>query len=107
MAAALGAPTRLAACGLSTRRRACLAAPAAAAAAAGRPTRHPRSLLVVSASGKPISEADLYQAAPSGFQQPLGQPAGPAGQPWYVIAPLAFLAVIAALRTVKAVKKRM
>ena len=104
MAAALGVPTRLAACGLSTRHRACLAAPAAAAA---RPTRHPRPLLVVSASGKPISEADLYQAAPSGFQQPLGQPAGPAGQPWYVTAPLAFLAVIAALRAAKAVKKRM
>lgn len=58
--------------------------------------------LRVSAS-KRLSEADLYQS--------VAPPQGPApatgGQPWYVTAALACVAVLAALRVAKALRKRL
>jgi len=67
-----------------------------------RPGRRAESLTVVKAQKKPITEADLYMGVDT-IPQP--EPA-PQGTPWYISVPVGFVAVIAVLRTIKALTRR-
>lgn len=88
---------------LPARRGGPLPTPRPAVAARRAACRAPRRLHVL--AGKRISEADLYQGIAPGSQQP--PPPGMLGQPWYIAAPVAFLGLIATLRIVKAVRKKL
>lgn len=70
------------------------------------PCRRARRL-AVAAGGQQVSEADLYQGIAPLEAPPPQSAGGPLGQPWYVVAPVGFVGLIAALRTARAIKKKM
>jgi hypothetical protein len=71
--------------------------PAASTRPAGR-----RAMHVAAARKAPISEADLYV----GMDPTPPAPPPKEGAPWYVAGPLGFAALIAVLRTAKAISRR-